>query len=115
MRTVTWVAVTLLVAAGVVPAQATAPALIVVGYLMSRVVRDIPFGDLEEGFPALLTLAVMPFTYSITNGIGAGFIAYCFIKLVHGKGGSVPAMMYAAALAFVIYFALPLIQRLLSA
>ena len=101
--------------AGVVPAQATAPALIVVGYLMSRVVRDIPFGDFEEGFPALLTLAVMPFTYSITNGIGAGFIAYCFIKLVRGKGGSVPAMMYAAALAFVIYFALPLIQRLLSA
>jgi len=101
--------------AGVVPAQATAPALIVVGYLMSRVVRDIPFGDLEEGFPALLTLAVMPFTYSITNGIGAGFIAYCFIKLVRGKGGSVPAMMYAAALAFVIYFVLPLIQRLLSA
>jgi AGZA family xanthine/uracil permease-like MFS transporter len=101
--------------AGVVPAQATAPALIVVGYLMSRVVRDIPFGDLEDGFPALLTLAVMPFTYSITNGIGAGFIAYCFIKLVRGKGGSVPAMMYAAALAFVIYFALPLIQGLLSA
>jgi AGZA family xanthine/uracil permease-like MFS transporter len=101
--------------AGVVPAQATAPALIVVGYLMSRVVRDIPFGDFEEGFPALLTLAVMPFTYSITNGIGAGFIAYCFIKLVRGKGGEVPAMMYAAALAFVIYFVLPLIQRLLSA
>ena len=101
--------------AGVVPAQATAPALIVVGYLMSRVVREIPFADFEEGFPALLTLAVMPFTYSITNGIGAGFVAYCFIKLVRGKGGSVPAMMYAAALAFVIYFALPLIQRLLPA
>jgi AGZA family xanthine/uracil permease-like MFS transporter len=101
--------------AGVVPAQATAPALIVVGYLMSRVVRDIPFGDFEEGFPALLTLAVMPFTYSITNGIGAGFIAYCFIKLVRGKGGSVPVMMYVAALAFVIYFVLPLIQRLISA
>ncbi len=99
--------------AGIVPAQATAAALIVVGYLMSRVVREIPFGDLEEGFPALLTLAVMPFTYSITNGIGAGFIAHCFIKLVRGHGRSVPAMMYTAALAFVIYFALPLIQRLL--
>ncbi|HKA63444.1 MAG TPA: NCS2 family permease [Methylomirabilota bacterium] len=98
--------------AGVVPAQATAPALIVVGYLMSRVVREIPFGDLEEGFPALLTLTVMPFTYSITNGIGAGFIAYCFIKLVRGKGHEVAPMMYVAALAFVIYFVLPLIQRL---
>jgi AGZA family xanthine/uracil permease-like MFS transporter len=101
--------------AGVVPAQATAPALIVVGYLMSRVVRDIPFDDFEEGFPALLTLAVMPFTYSITNGIGAGFIAYCVIKLVRGKGATVPAMMYAAAVAFVIYFVLPLLQRLLAA
>ena len=98
--------------AGVVPAQATAPALIVVGYLMSRVVREIPFGDFEEGFPALLTLAVMPFTYSITNGIGAGFVAYCFIKLVRGKGDQVAPMMYGAALAFVVYFVLPLIQRL---
>jgi adenine/guanine/hypoxanthine permease len=98
--------------AGVVPAQATAPALIVVGYLMSRVVRDIPFADLEEGFPALLTLTVMPFTYSITNGIGAGFIAYCFIKVVRGKGHEVAPMMYVAALAFVVYFLLPLLQRL---
>jgi AGZA family xanthine/uracil permease-like MFS transporter len=99
--------------AGVVPAQATAPALIVVGYLMSRVVREIPFGELEDGFPALLTLTVMPFTYSITNGIGAGFIAYCFIKVVRGKGREVAPMMYGAALAFMVYFALPLIQRLL--
>ena len=99
--------------AGVVPAQATAPALIVVGYLMSRVVREIPLEDFEEGFPALLTLTVMAFTYSITNGIGAGFVGYCFIKLVRGRGRAVAPMMYAAALAFVIYFALPLIQRLL--
>jgi AGZA family xanthine/uracil permease-like MFS transporter len=101
--------------AGVVPAQATAPALIVVGYLMSRVVREIPFDDFEEGFPALLTLTMMAFTYSITNGIGAGFVSYCFIKLVRGRGRAVAPMMYAAALAFVIYFALPLIQRLLVA
>jgi AGZA family xanthine/uracil permease-like MFS transporter len=100
--------------AGVVPAQATAPALIVVGYLMSRLVREIPFDDFEEGFPALLTLTMMAFTYSITNGIGAGFVSYCFIKLVRGRGREVAPMMYAAALAFVIYFALPLIQRQLA-
>ncbi len=100
--------------AGVVPPHATAPALLVVGYLMTTVVRDIPWGDLEEGFPALLTLAMMPFSYSITNGIGAGFIAYCFIKLVRGKGREVGAMMYGAAAAFVVYFALPAVQRLLS-
>ena len=77
------------------------------------VAREIPFGDLEEGFPALLTMTVMPFTYSITNGIGAGFLAYCFIKLVRGKGRQVHLMMYLASAAFVVYFALPLLQRLL--
>jgi len=93
--------------AGVVPPQATAPALIVVGYLMCGIVREIPFGDLEEGLPALFTLTVMPFTYSITNGIGAGFVTYTFVKLVRGKGGEVHPMMYGATAAFLIYFALP--------
>ena len=99
--------------AGVVPPQATAPALMVVGFLMAGLVREIPFGELDEGFPALLTLAVMPFTYSITNGIGAGFVTYCFIKLVRGRGGEVRPMMYATAVAFVVYFASPLLERLL--
>ncbi len=93
--------------AGVVPPEATAAALVVVGYLMCTLVREIPFGDLEEGFPALLTMTLMPFTYSITNGIGAGFIAYVFVKLVRGKAAEVHPMMYAAAVAFVVYFALP--------
>src|SRR6266498_2003412 len=88
--------------AGVVPAQATAPALILVGFLMIAIVREIPFGELDEGFPALLTLAVMPFTYSITNGIGAGFVAYCFIKVVRGKGAQVRPMMFAAAAANIM-------------
>ncbi len=74
---------------------------------MCGIVREIPFGDLEEGLPALLTLAVMPFTYSITNGIGAGFVTYTFVKLVRGKGGEVHPMMYGVAAAFLIYFALP--------
>jgi AGZA family xanthine/uracil permease-like MFS transporter len=94
-----------------VPAQATAAALIVVGYLMMVIVREIRFADLEEGFPALLTLTVMPFTYSITNGIGAGFIAHRFIMLVRGRGRHVHPMMYGAAAAFVLYFALPLLPR----
>ncbi|HEV8440175.1 MAG TPA: NCS2 family permease [Methylomirabilota bacterium] len=100
--------------AGVVPPQATAAALIVVGSLMIGIVRDIPFGDLDEGFPALLTLSLMAFTYSITNGIGAGFVAYCFIKLVRGRARQVHPMMYIAAVAFVVYFAAPLLQRLLQ-
>ncbi|HSE95449.1 MAG TPA: NCS2 family permease [Methylomirabilota bacterium] len=92
--------------AGVVPPEATAAALVLVGYLMCTLVREIPFGDLEEGLPALLTLTVMPFSYSITNGIGAGFVSYAFIKVVRGKGGEVHPMMYAAAAAFVLYFVL---------
>jgi AGZA family xanthine/uracil permease-like MFS transporter len=92
--------------AGIVPPQATAPALLIVGYLMTLIVREIAFDDLEEGFPALLTLTVMPFTYSITNGIGAGFVAYCFIKLCRGRGRQVHPMMYVASAAFVVYFAL---------
>jgi AGZA family xanthine/uracil permease-like MFS transporter len=101
--------------AGIVPAQATAPALIVVGYLMIAIAREIPFGDLEEGFPAFLTMTLMPFTYSITNGIGAGVLAYCFIKLVRGKAREVPPIMYGVALTFLVYFAVPALERLLGA
>src|SRR5262249_18500078 len=101
--------------AGIVPAQATAPALILVGFLMTSLVRQIPFGDLEEGFPALLTVAFMPFTYSITDGIGAGFVSYCVIKLLRGKGAEVHGMMYGTAAAFVIYFALPAFRKVVGA
>jgi AGZA family xanthine/uracil permease-like MFS transporter len=101
--------------AGIVPVQATAPALILVGFLMMGLVRDIPFGDLEEGFPALLIVTLMPFTYSITDGIGAGFVAYCVIKLLRGKGAEVHAMMYGTAAAFAIYFAMPAVRALLRA
>jgi AGZA family xanthine/uracil permease-like MFS transporter len=92
--------------AAVVPPEATAAALVIVGYLMCALVKDIPFAELEEGLPALLTMTLMPFTYSITNGIGAGFVSYAFIKVVRGKGGEVHPMMYAVAVAFVIYFVL---------
>jgi AGZA family xanthine/uracil permease-like MFS transporter len=97
--------------AGVVPPQATAPALILVGFLMCTLVREIPFGDFEEGFPALLTMVVMPFTYSITNGIGVGFITYAFIKLVRGKAAEIHGMLWVTAGAFLLYFALPWLRQ----
>jgi len=93
--------------AGVVPAHATAPALIIVGFLMASVAKEIPFSDIEEGLPALLTIAIMPFTYSITNGIGVGFISYTFIKVVMGKGAQLHWAMWVTTIAFLIYFALP--------
>jgi adenine/guanine/hypoxanthine permease len=95
----------------IVPPQATAPALIVVGFLMCTIVREINFEDFEEGFPALLTIALMPFSYSITNGIGAGFISYTFIKIIRGKGGEVHWMMYLVSIAFVVYFCIEWLKK----
>jgi len=89
-----------------VPFQAAAPALVFVGFLMMTTVRELPWDDLELAIPAFLTIVLMPFTYSITNGIGAGFVSYVFIKLVRGKANEVSPMMYIAAGAFVIYFAI---------
>jgi adenine/guanine/hypoxanthine permease len=100
--------------AAIVPPQATAGALVVVGYLMCGIVRDIPFGDLEEGFPALATIVAMPLTYSITNGIGAGMLAYTFIKLVRGKTGDLHPALIVIALAFVVYFAEPWLLKAFS-
>jgi adenine/guanine/hypoxanthine permease len=95
----------------VVPAHATAPALIIVGFLMCTIVRDIDFDDFEEGFPALMTIVMMPFSYSITNGIGAGFVTYTFIKLVRGKGKELHWMMYLVSIAFLVYFAMEWIKK----
>jgi AGZA family xanthine/uracil permease-like MFS transporter len=94
--------------AGVIPAQATAPALILVGFFMMSLARDIPWDDLEESLPAFMTMLVMPFTWSISNGIGAGFISHVVIKVVLGKGGQVHPMLYVAALAFAVYFCISL-------
>jgi AGZA family xanthine/uracil permease-like MFS transporter len=91
--------------ATLVPFQATAPVLVVVGYLMVTLIRDIDFTDLEEGFPALLALILMPLTFSITVGIGAGFVAYVLMKVVRGKIGDIHPLMWLVAIAFLVYFA----------
>jgi AGZA family xanthine/uracil permease-like MFS transporter len=91
--------------AEMVPFSATAPVLIVVGYLMVTQVRDIDFADVEEGLPALLALIIMPLTFSITVGIGAGFISYVVIKVVRGKIRDIHPLLWLVAIAFVIYFA----------
>jgi len=96
--------------ASVIPAQATAPALILVGLLMMTIAREITWDNHEEAIPAFVTMMVMPFTWSITNGIGAGFVSYAAIKLLGGRGRDVHWMVYVASAAFVVYFALPLID-----
>jgi AGZA family xanthine/uracil permease-like MFS transporter len=97
--------------AGMIPPEATAPALILVGFYMAGAARGIDFGDVEEGLPALLTLAVMPLTYSITNGIGAGVVSFVLVKLARGKASEIRPMMWVAALAFLLYFALPALNK----
>src|SRR5262245_3889903 len=96
--------------ASVIPAQATAPALIIVGFFMMGIAREIPWDDYEEAIPAFMTMLVMPFTWSITNGIGAGFVTYAAIKLLRGRGQELHWMVYLACAAFVVYFCLPLIE-----
>ena len=88
-----------------VPFSATAPVLVVVGYLMATLIKDIDFSDVEEGLPALLGIMLMPLTFSITVGIGAAFIAWVVIKLVVGKVGDIHPLMWLVSLAFVVYFA----------
>ena len=92
--------------ASVIPAQATAPALILVGYFMMTLARDIAWDDAAEALPAFVTMLVMPFTWSITNGIGAGFIAHVVIKVVTGQARQVHWMLYVTCAAFAVYFAI---------
>ena len=102
--------------AGVVPQQATAPVLMLVGWFMFRPILDLnKIGnvDFATGFAVLLIVFVMPLTYSITNGIGAGFIAYALLKAASGKMGEVSRPMWIAAAAFAIYFADPWLRQFL--
>lgn len=90
--------------AAVIPSEAAAPTLVLVGFLMMQQVTNIDWADPEIAIPAFMTIAMMPFSYSITNGIGAGFISFAVIKLLRGKGRQVHPLMYVTAAIFVIYF-----------
>ena len=90
--------------AGIIPAVATAPALILVGYLMFTQVKDIDVANVEDGIPALLTIILMPLTYDITVGIGAGFISWVLIKIAKGKAREVHPLMWVVAILFLVFF-----------
>jgi AGZA family xanthine/uracil permease-like MFS transporter len=98
----------------VVPVEAAAPALVVVGALMIRQVTEIDFSDFSMALPAFLTMVVMPFTFSIANGIGAGFISYVAIRAATGKAREVHPLMWVVAVAFVAYFAVGPIEAALA-
>jgi adenine/guanine/hypoxanthine permease len=117
---------------GMVPPQATAPALIIVGWLMISVLTEgeeaaeeeesggvrsgrklagIDFHDVALGLSAAIAIMFMPFTFSITDGIAAGFIAYVWIRICQGQWRRVHPLMFLAALAFALYFAIPILQQ----
>ena len=99
---------------GIVPAQATAPALVLVGFLMFQVIKDIEWKSVVDGFPILVTIVMMPFTYSITTGIGLGFVTYGFLKVVTGSARDVKPLMWVSIIGFLLYFALPYLQSVLG-
>jgi AGZA family xanthine/uracil permease-like MFS transporter len=98
--------------AQIVPSEAAAPALVVVGVLLMGQIRNIDFADLTIAVPAFLTMVLMPFTYSITNGVGAGFISYVVLKAFTGKGRQVHVLMWIVAVVFAIYFAIEPLKTL---
>ena len=87
-----------------VPAYATAPAILFVGYVMSRALRRIEWDELTECIPAMVTALAMPFTYSIATGIGLGFITYVLIKLLSGRTGDLNAAVVSVSILFLIRF-----------
>ncbi|GGZ50470.1 NCS2 family permease [Streptomyces subrutilus] len=94
--------------ATMVPSQAATPALVAVGFLiLAGSIRDIDWSDFTIAVPAFLAMVMMPFTYSITNGIGIGFVSFCALRLATGRGRDVPVAMYIVSAVFVFYYAMP--------
>jgi AGZA family xanthine/uracil permease-like MFS transporter len=89
-----------------VPSEAAVPALVLVGFLMMQQVGGIDWDDLEIALPAFLTIVLMPFTYSITAGIGAGFVSFVLLKVLRGKVRELHPLMWIVAVLFVVYFAI---------
>ncbi|OQA77023.1 MAG: putative permease YicO [bacterium ADurb.Bin243] len=90
----------------VVPKEATAPALIIIGFMMMEGYSNIKFNEFETAIPAFLTMITMPFTYSISHGVGYGIISHVLLKMAAGKSREVHPVMYASAAVFIISFAL---------
>ena len=99
----------------VIPNEAATPALVLVGFLMMQQVRSIAWDDVEIAIPAFLTIVLMPFTYSISVGIGAGFVAYTVIKLARGKAAAVHPLLWVVTALFLVYFLIEPVRRLLGA
>ncbi|SDW55876.1 putative MFS transporter, AGZA family, xanthine/uracil permease [Amycolatopsis xylanica] len=100
--------------AGVVPAQAAAPALVVIGGMMMAQIRNIPWQETDYTIPVFLTVALIPFTYSITNGVGAGLIAFVLIKTCKGRWREAGWLLTVLAAIFALYFGVDGLKALIT-
>jgi AGZA family xanthine/uracil permease-like MFS transporter len=91
--------------AGMVPGQATAPALIIVGVLMMLPVKEIDWDDFSDALPAFITIVMMPFAYSISDGIAAGFVVYPIVKLATGKAKDMHWLVYILGVLSLVHLA----------
>jgi adenine/guanine/hypoxanthine permease len=98
----------------IVPYEAETPALLIVGFLMMTQIKDIDWTDVTIALPAFLTIILMPFTYSIAVGIGAGFVTHVVLKVATGKSKTIHPLLWVVAIAFVIYFSSYPINNLLG-
>jgi AGZA family xanthine/uracil permease-like MFS transporter len=96
----------------IVPSEAAAPVLVIVGALLISQIKDLVWDDMALVIPAFLTIALMPFTYSITNGIGAGVVSYVLLMSASGRVRRIHPLMWVIAALFVVYFALEPLQQL---
>ena len=96
-----------------VPSEAVAPVLVLVGFLMMMQITEISWKDFEIALPAFVTIVLMPFAYSITAGIGAGFILYVVLKVFNGRAAKVHPLMWVVAVMFAVYFTTGLISTLI--
>ncbi|MFZ3452004.1 NCS2 family permease [Arthrobacter sp. 7Tela_A1] len=97
-----------------VPFEAVAPALVVVGYLMVSQVAKIDWTDIGLALPSFLTIVLMPFTYSIANGLGAGFVSYVLIRIFQGRAKEIHPVMWVVSAAFVLFFCVGPIEAALG-
>ncbi|SOE00891.1 NCS2 family permease [Blastococcus haudaquaticus] len=96
----------------VVPSEAAAPVLVIVGAMLISQIKNLAWDDMSLVIPAFLTIALMPFTYSITNGIGAGVVSYVLLRTAVGRSRDVHPLMWVIALLFLVYFLLEPLQQL---
>ena len=98
----------------VVPLEVASAALVIVGALMVSQIRDIDWTDFSVALPVFLTIIVMPLTYSIANGIGAGFISWVLVRAFSGKARGISPLLWVVAAGFLIYFVRGPIEALLA-